>query len=83
MFEGKGDGEDVDKVMEGDNRCGVEDPTDLMEGCILCNSQRERERLMPPGGEVPDGGTIGEDGEDDGIEDLPLVGEGEASNGVP
>jgi hypothetical protein len=83
MFEREGDGEDVDEVVEGNDRGGVEHSADLAEGGVLSNGEGEGEGLAPPGGGVPDQGTIGKDGKDDGVEGLPPVGEGEPTDGVP
>jgi hypothetical protein len=49
VFEGEGDGEDVNKVMEGNDGGGVEHTTDLTEGGILCDGEGEGEGLAPPG----------------------------------
>lgn len=67
-------------MWERGRRGGVEAPRDASEHIILCNLYQVEEVfgwLL-----CPEGGTVCEDGEDNGMVDCPPIGEVEPSDGV-
>ena len=75
------DGEDVSDVVERVDRGGAKDATHLAQGIVLRNLQRANKAFLG-NPRKPQGCTVGERRQDDGVENTPPVGIRDPSDGV-